>query len=51
MRSKSSQKFHINRENALKINELAVGSKTYHGRYVQDGFYDSIKTLKTIQSD
>ena len=37
------------RENASKISKLKVDSKTYHGNSVQDGFYESVLKLKTIQ--
>ena len=37
------------RENASKISKLRVDSKTYHGSSVQDGFYESVLKLKTIQ--
>ena len=37
------------RESASKINKLVVGPINYHGEYVQDGFYESVYKLKTIQ--
>ena len=39
------------RESAFKIKKLKVGSKTYHGSSVPDGFYESVLSLKTIHNN
>ena len=37
-----------NTSSRSKLQKLTVGNKTYEGEHVPDGFFDSLKSLKTI---